>query len=594
MKNKTIEIKRAYTRETLQLFFAHFKRYPFRLVAAVLTITLASLASMFSNVMIGRQIDYFTQINPQVFDALNLILKSILLVVAVRVGASFVWRISGFLASTVVPRLRMDAENEAFKNLNKKSVAFFTDEFTGSLVRRVRSYGQSLGDFVEIIFWRFIPLFVEIFFLFVVFLLLSPALAALYSVWIVMMAIVNVWYGKKKSALRLGRAERDSKLTAILADVIGSMTNVMLFNGLERERKTFSEANENRRIFSAKAWRSNEMAGVMTNILNGVMELVAMGFLGYLWTKGTVGIGIFASAQLYLVRIFRSIDDMSSTLRRVYEIFADADEMTQIMLKPATVCDTKSAKSLTVKKGEILFKNIRFAYQTSDEILPAFSLKIPARQKTALVGPSGAGKTTIIKLLLRFYDVDKGNILIDGQDIAKVTQHSLRDAMSMVPQEPALFHRSLFENIAYGKPGASLEDVVEASKKAHCHEFISKLSQGYDTFVGERGVKLSGGERQRVAIARAILKDAPILLLDEATSALDSESEHLIQDALHTLMKDKTVVVIAHRLSTIMDMDRIIVMENGQITNQGTHAELTKKGGKYQDLWHIQAGGFSR
>ena len=227
-------------------------------------------------------------------------------------------------------------------------------------------------------------------------------------------------------------------------------------------------------------------------------------------------------------------------------------------------------------------------------ILSSFSLSILPKEKIALVGPSGGGKSTLTKLLFRFYDVNQGKILIDKQDISKVTQESLRKAMSLVPQEPVLFHRSIFENISYGKVNATEEEVIAASKLAHCHEFIEKLENKYQTLVGERGVKLSGGERQRVAIARAILKNAPILVLDEATSSLDSESESLIQDALKSLMKDKTVIVIAHRLSTIMQMDRIVVIEAGPLTEQGRHEELIKtKQGTYQRLWEIQAGGFA-
>ena len=225
-------------------------------------------------------------------------------------------------------------------------------------------------------------------------------------------------------------------------------------------------------------------------------------------------------------------------------------------------------------------------------MLHDFTLTIEGGQKVALVGPSGAGKSTITKLLLRLFDVKGGSIEVDGQNITKVTQDSLREAISFVPQEPILFHRTLMENIRYGRLDATNEEVLEAAKKAHCHEFISSLPQGYETFVGERGVKLSGGERQRVAIARAILKNSPILVLDEATSSLDSESESLIQDALNVLMEGKTVIVIAHRLSTIMKMDRIIVLQNGAIVADGTHNELLADGGLYQKLWSIQAGGF--
>jgi ATP-binding cassette subfamily B protein len=267
--------------------------------------------------------------------------------------------------------------------------------------------------------------------------------------------------------------------------------------------------------------------------------------------------------------------------------------MVELMALPHGIIDRSGAKALKVKKGALAFEGESFKYPTGQTVLKYLDLTIKPGEKVALVGPSGAGKSTIVKILFRFYDLTKGRILIDGQDIAKVTQDSLRDAISLVPQEPILFHRTLKENIRYGRPEASDEEVVLAAKQAHCHDFISGLEKGYETYVGERGVKLSGGERQRVAIARAILKNAPILVLDEATSSLDSESEHLIQDALQTLMQGKTVIVIAHRLSTIMQMDRIIVLEDGAVADTGTHHELLKtEGGLYKKLWQLQAGGF--
>lgn len=267
--------------------------------------------------------------------------------------------------------------------------------------------------------------------------------------------------------------------------------------------------------------------------------------------------------------------------------------MTEIFETPHEVKDAYNAKSLDIKEGKIEFKNVDFSYHQTRKILNKFNLTIEPNEKIALIGPSGAGKSTVILLLMRLFNLDSGKILIDGQKISDVTLESLWQQISMVPQEPILFHRSLKENIRYGKPSATDEEVIKASKLAYCHEFIKDLPDGYNTYVGERGVKLSGGERQRVAIARAILKNAPILVLDEATSSLDSESERLIQDALINLMKNKTVLVVAHRLSTISKMDRIIVIKNGRISEEGTHASLLKKkDGIYKNLWELQAGGF--
>lgn len=253
--------------------------------------------------------------------------------------------------------------------------------------------------------------------------------------------------------------------------------------------------------------------------------------------------------------------------------------------------DVPNARPLVVSQGEICFENVTFAYQKNRPVFRGLNLTIPAGENVGLVGFSGSDKTTLVNLMLRFYDIQAGHILIDGQDIAQVTQHSLRTQLAMIPQDPTLFHRSLLENIRYGRLEAIDEEVMHASKLAHCHEFIEKLDHGYQALVGERGIMLSGGQRQRIAIARAILKNAPILILDEATSALDSVTEKLIQESLHGLMQNRTAIVVAHRLSTLSDMDRIIVFHHGQIIEEGTHAELLKAQGHFALLWNMQMDG---
>jgi len=312
------------------------------------------------------------------------------------------------------------------------------------------------------------------------------------------------------------------------------------------------------------------------------------------WYGGLLTLGDIVLVQAYLLRIFDQLWDTGKNIRAIYESLADANEMTEMLLVPHEVQDKPGARALTVSKGELELRNVTFAYPTYAPVLKDFSLLVHPGERIALVGQSGAGKSTIVKLLLRFSDIQGGQILIDGQNIAECRQDSLRRSIALVPQDPILFHRPLLENIRYARPQASREEVIRAAKLAHCHEFIASFPEQYDTYVGERGVKLSGGERQRVAIARAILKNAPILVLDEATSSLDSESEMFIQDALKTLMQGKTTIVIAHRLSTIMQMDRIVVIEGGKIIEEGKHKELIKaRQGIYQKLWQIQAGGFA-
>ena len=293
-----------------------------------------------------------------------------------------------------------------------------------------------------------------------------------------------------------------------------------------------------------------------------------------------------------MLALFNQIWNLGRIIRRTYESMADAKEMVAILNTPHEIKDSSQAKILKVKNGAITFKNVKFGYRANHLVLDKFNLTIAPREKVALVGPSGAGKSTVTKLLLRFHDINSGQIKIDDFDISKVTQESLRQNIAVVPQEPTLFHRSLLENIRYGRLQAADEEVIAAAQKARCHHFIERLPDGYGTLVGERGIKLSSGERQRVAIARAILKNAPILLLDEATSSLDSESEALIQEALTELMQSKTAVAIAHRLSTILKMDRIVVIDKNRVVDAGTHAELMEKDGLYRKLWQIQSSGF--
>jgi ATP-binding cassette subfamily B protein len=324
-----------------------------------------------------------------------------------------------------------------------------------------------------------------------------------------------------------------------------------------------------------------------------ILEIGLMFLAIKLWQKNILTVGDFVLIQAYLLRIFEKLWGFGRVIRDFYENLADAEEMTEILETPHEIVDIPNAKKLKIITGGIKFNNVDFNYNQTRKVLDKFNLEIKPQEKIALVGPSGAGKSTIVRLLLRLHDINAGEIIIDKQNIAKVMQESLWQNISLVPQDPILFHRTLLENIRYGELKATDKDVIKAAKIAHCHEFISQLPDGYGTYVGERGVKLSGGERQRVAIARAVLRNAPILVLDEATSSLDSESERYIQDALDKLMKEKTVIVIAHRLSTIMKMDRIIVIDKGGIIEEGTHKELLKKkNGIYKKLWKIQAGGF--
>ena len=518
----------------------------------------------------------------------------ILIIIAVISFSNWVlWRVATFLASVLESRVIFDLSNYCFNYLHRHSFAFFNNNFIGSLVKRVNRFTRSYETMTDRFVFNFLQLFVEVGVIAVILFFTNRWLGVAMLGWAVFFCSVSLIFVRYKLKYDLERSEADTKATGFLADTFTNNANVKLFNGYQREVNGMSKLNDNVRRLRLFTWNLNNIFEATQGALSVCLE-IGMLYLGIkLWQKGLVTIGDFVLIQSYIFALFNRFWNFGKIIRRFYEGLGDAEEMTEVLNTPHEIVDKKGAKGLNVKNSEIEFVNAKFNYNETRNILSDLSFKIKSKEKVALVGPSGAGKSTIVKLLLRMHDITSGSVLIDGQKISDVTQDSLWKNISLVPQEPILFHRSLMENIRYGKPEATDEEVINAAKLANCHNFIVGLSEGYNTFVGERGIKLSGGERQRVAIARAILRNAPILVLDEATSSLDSESEMYIQDALDKLMKDKTVIVIAHRLSTIMRMDRIIVIDEGKIIEDGKHRELIEKeGGLYKRLWEVQAGGF--
>lgn len=535
-------------------------------------------------------IDGISQLEPSEKNASALI-GVILTVGALRLASGLTMRATGYASTVMVPRITAQLEDFALRGVLKKSYGFFADEHMGSLVRRISKLGDTYDGIHGAFFWSILPGVASAITVIVGLLFVKPIASIAVAIWIAVIVLINVLITRWKIPTDEERSRTQSAASGVLADIITNAVTVKSFSSEQKESDAFKLALEQRAFAEKAAWTKSEHGLSLTDILSAFLNAGVLFVALYFWSKGQMTVGDFVLLQGLVIVLMEQLFFIGFSFRRFIESLTGASEIVGILKSEGGVRDVKRAKDLMVSRGTIDFSHVTFSY-SGRTVISDFDLHISSGEKVAFIGPSGAGKSTIVKLILRYYDINKGKLLIDGQEIAKVTQASLREQVALVPQDPALFHRSLKENIAYGKPDASMNEIIAAAKKAHCHEFISKLPGGYDTLVGERGVKLSGGERQRVAIARAILKDAPVLILDEATSALDSESEHLIQDALHTLMQNKTVIVIAHRLSTIMDMDRIIVMEDGRITDQGTHAELTQKVGKYQDLWHIQAGGF--
>ena len=487
-----------------------------------------------------------------------------------------------------------DLATLCFNTVSAQSMQFHSDRFSGSLVSQTNKFIGAFERFFDVLIFDILYLISMLVFIMVVLLPRSPIFAISLFAFVCLYTLCSALTFKKISHLSSDRAAAETKQTGQLADSLSNILAVKSYGRESHERHryaNFNRASYNAGLAQMNATMKRDLAFNFVNI--GIIALIVAFMM-----MGVPMFGLSVATLILIVNysmtIMGELWNINNIFKHINRVFGDAREMTIILDTKDDVVDMAGAKDLVVKKGGIEFKNISFQHQDAKEaIFNDFSLDIKPGERIGLVGISGSGKTTLTKLLLRFADVQAGEILVDGQDIKEVHQVSLRENIAYVPQETALFHRSISENIAYAKPDASQAEIERAAKLANAHDFVKDLPDGYETLVGERGIKLSGGQRQRIAIARAILKDAPILVLDEATSALDSESEALIQDALEKLMKGRTSIVVAHRLSTVASMDRIIVLDNGKIVEQGSHEELLKKpNGAYHKLWSRQSGAF--
>lgn len=521
-------------------------------------------------------------------------LLSIIVTVAALNGLFWLfYRIATLANNNFQPATIARLKQQSYDYLMEHSHSFFANNFTGSLVQKVNRFARSFERLSDNLLWNILPLLVRVIAIFLVVFFINHFIALVILAWVAVFLSFNLFFSRWKLKYDIKTAEIDSKATGYLADTITNQNTVALFSGFEREKNGFQNVTNEQAKATKFAWNLDAVVEAGQALLGFAIEFVLFYFAIKYWEMGLVTVGVFVLLQTYIIGLIHQLWGFTRLVRDIYQSYADAKELVEITLLPHEIKDVPGAKELKVSNGEVEFRNLSFRFSETREVLSNVNLTINPGEKVALVGPSGAGKTTFTRLLLRLYSPTKGEILIDGQDIAKTTQNSLRKNIAMVPQDTVLFHRTLAENIGYGKPNAPKEEIEKVAVLAHCDEFINDLPQGLETYVGERGIKLSGGERQRVAIARAILKNAPILILDEATSSLDSRSEALIQDALNVLMKEKTTIVIAHRLSTIQKMDRIIVIDKGKIIEEGSHKDLLERSGSlYRKLWTLQAGGF--
>jgi len=592
--SKGIDLKnKPNSKEIFRLFWKTSEPYKHRRNLAIFFAILTLVVTIFVGPLIIAHLLSIIQHN-QLHDAKNLWTLIALYSVSGLWSSVIGWRLVLYLAWTFETAMQRDLYARCFSKLTNQTLFFHSNKFGGSLVSQTNKLVGAVESFWDTIIWSVLPLVVSL----VGSIIILSTLLWQYALFLLIFSIVFsivVYYGSKPMAkLTKKEAKASNKLNGQLADVISNVLAVKSSGAEATEQKFFTKTVNSWRDSSLDVMRGFLKVSTIYSSINMVIKIGAIAFAVYAAQNNLVSVASVYLIITYTGSVAHELWNMNGIMRNYNRIIGNANDMVEILQTPTTLID-KSSSKLEVTNGEISMDKITFTHDEGqgDTLFHDFSLDIKPGEKIGLVGASGSGKTTLTKLLLRFADIDSGKITIDGQDISEVTQASLRAKIAYVPQEPLLFHRSVRENIAYGRPDATDAEIEEAAKKAGAYDFIVGLKDGFDTMVGERGIKLSGGQRQRVAIARAILKDAPILVLDEATSALDSESEALIQKSLKTLMENRTSIVIAHRLSTIAKLDRIIVLKNGKIVEDGSHDELiNKKRGVYAKLWARQSGGF--
>ena len=588
--------KRENARNTIALFWQHAKRHSGFLWGTAIIVPITVLVEQYiPPVIVAHILDRLTHGNYAAHDVWGsfgplLVLYAVLLVIG-SVG----WRLVDYCTWRLEGSVLRDMMQHVYEHLLNQSASFHANRFGGSLVSQTN---KLMGAYVRVADTTAYQAYQLLIGLVLTVVILAPRAPLYVAVLLALSAlfVVSAMY-VTRNVRQIGTklAAQESKQTGYLADSVTNIMAIKSFAGGPMERKNFANVTETTRSHLYELLRANQRQTTYFSLVSRIISLSAL----------VIAIASVVSfhaevATVFLIFTYTSalVDRLwgfcNSSLRNYNRAFGDASDMVEILGTTPELQDPAEPESVRIHSGQIAFENVLFRHDGADEpLFDGLNIRIKPGEKVGLVGHSGSGKTTLTRLLLRFSDIQGGAITIDGQNIAAITQDDLRHHIAYVPQEPLLFHRTIAENIAYGDPSASQATIEAVARMASAHDFIATLPQGYDTLVGERGVKLSGGQRQRIAIARAMLKNAPILALDEATSALDSESEVLIQAALWKLMEGRTAIVIAHRLSTIQKMDRIIVLDKGQIVEEGSHKELiAKKNGTYAKLWAHQSGGF--
>lgn len=588
--------KYSLAKQTIKIYWQATKKYKGLFILMVVVRPMYILSTYLANVLLtGMALDRLAEGGPYDFRAdfgwiiIGLVGFGVAQILLEFLSVRTIW--------TLNVKVRNDLGMMCYERLMNESADFHANRYAGSMVSQTNKFVGSYDRLLETLHWQVYALFI---FIVMTVAVLAPRIPVYTLILVLILSlyfIISLLANNRARELSTKLSEAENKATGQLADSIGNVMAVKSFSAEEVESKRYRLILENikDKDFSLRDYAIKKDFFIGVPLTSSIILAVVFSIVAA--ERGIAPLSTLLLATAFTRDLFQRVREFNvNSLRNIAKSIGDSHEMTEILLSPKLVVDDDESAPMNLGDSSIIFKDVSFNYKEKElgnKLFENLNLELKPFEKIGLVGPSGGGKSTITKLLLRFMDVQDGQILIGGQDISKVGQKELRKHIAYVPQEPLLFHRSLFDNIRYGKPTATDAEVKQAAKLANADEFIESLPMGYETLVGERGIKLSGGQKQRVAIARTIIKDSPILVLDEATSALDSESEHLIQSALAHLMKGKTTIVIAHRLSTIQKMDRIIVLDNGEIVEQGSHSELKdKKNGLYARLWKHQSGGF--
>ena len=588
--------KQPTAKRTLQRYWSVTKtQWPIFSLGILATMGFVFFLSYGNPYLIGKVVDKVTQgpiAKGQVFSTFGWLIAGL---IATNILGQFCSKLQDYCAWKFEIRASYELSNIVFNTLSNQSMSFHSNRFGGSLVSQTAKFLSGYETLGDSFIYAMVPITCSAIFTITMLASRVPYYVLCLAILLVIYVFAAYKLFRRILPLNAEASAAHNVRSGELADAITNILAVKTHGQENYERALFDDASKNVVEAESKRMRSSIERGAATASITVIIMCVLIFFV----TGGSTWFGIKPGTLVmmftYTYSLTMQFNRLGQVFTQVNRAFGDARDMTIILDEPLLVADRKDAPELSVNQGAIDFSNITFRYSDShvgDNIFTDFSLHIPAGQRIGLVGRSGSGKTTLTKLLLRLIDIQQGSVCIDGQNVAEVTQSSLRKQIAYVPQEPLLFHRTIHENIAYGRPDATHQEVVEAARRANALEFIEKLPHGFDTITGERGVKLSGGQRQRIAIARAILTNAPLLVLDEATSALDSESERLIQEALGNLMMGKTAIVIAHRLSTVARLDRIVVLSEGHIVEDGVHAELIEQEGEYAHLWNRQTGAF--